>query len=91
MYNLWITYWILFGLLASLIFSVFSLGVLIRLTGQSTWRELTARNKVLYTLLAIFWPFTLCVAISLYTIYHIIRVVFTLGKRVGGALDKAVG
>ena len=91
MQNLWITYWILFGLLASLIFSVFFLGALLSFTRRSTWAELPVNSKILYALLAIFWPFTICVAISLYTIYRIIKVVFTLGKRAGNTLDKVMG
>ena len=148
MHNLWITYWVLFGLLASLLISILFLGVLLSFTRRnslksypfteegyyhegfkmwiwhipnkvyltpeaedlalmdkkledmqegvdyrygSQWGDLPVSSKVLYVLLAIFWPFTLCVAISLYTIYHIVRVLFTLGKRAGSALDKAVG
>ena len=91
MHNLWITYWIVLGLLASLILSVFSLAILLSFTGRSTWKELPVSSKVLYVLLSIFWPFTLCIAISLCTLYHIIRAIFTLGKRAGSALDKAMG
>lgn len=91
MYNLWMTYWILFGLLASLLISILFLGVLLSFTRRSTWAELPVSSKVLYVLLSIFWPFTICVAICLYTIYHVVRVLFTLGKRAGSALDKVVG
>ena len=57
----------------------------------SQWGDLPVSSKVLYVLLSIFWPFTICVAISLYTIYHVVRVLFTLGKRAGSTLDKVVG
>ena len=116
MHNLWATYWIVLGLLASLILSVFFLAILLSFTGltsrftlqtreialdavlvlagvavRGTWKELPVNSKVLYVLLSIFWPFTLCIAISLYTLYHIIRAIFTLGKRAGSALDKVMG
>jgi hypothetical protein len=116
MHNLWATYWIVLGLLASLILSVFFLAILLSFTWfrsrfslqtrevaldavldlagiavRSTWKELPVSSKVLYVLLSIFWPFTLCIAISLYTLYHIIRAIFTLGKRAGSALDKVMG
>ena len=147
MHNLWTTYWILFGLLASLLISILVLGVLLSFTRRSalqqypftekgyydegfktwiwhipnkvyltpeaadlalhdvaledmqegidyrydsTWRDLPISSKVLYVLLSIFWPFTICVAISLYTIYHVVRVLFTLGKRAGSTLDKVM-
>jgi len=91
MQTLWVTYWVVFGLLASLLISILSLGALLSFTRRSTWAELPVSSKVLYALLAIFWPFTICVAICLYTIYHIVRVLFTLGKRAGSALDKVMG
>ncbi len=115
MHNLWITYWIVLGLLASLILSVFFLAILLSFTGltsrftlqtreialdavlvlagvavRGTWKELPVSSKVLYVLLSIFWPFTICVAISLYTVCHVVRVLFTLGKRAGSTLGKVM-